>query len=118
MAELCEADIGRHPVDRTARGLDERGLRPTGPAGGANRDDDRTHVRQAELRRALRKHPENLDAYDFVLRGLDLLYRLRREEFEQARDMFQRAIELEPGMRRPTPSARTGTAFGSVRAGP
>jgi adenylate cyclase len=54
------------------------------------------HVRRAELRRALRKRPESLDAYDFVLRGLDLLYRLRREEFQQARVMFERAIDLDP----------------------
>jgi len=53
------------------------------------------HLRRAELRRALRKRPESLDAYDFVLRGLDLLYRLRREEFEQAREMFRRAIALD-----------------------
>jgi TolB-like protein/tetratricopeptide (TPR) repeat protein len=59
------------------------------------------HVRQAELRRALRKHPENLRAYDFVLRGLDLLYRLRRDEFEQAREMFERAIALEPAYAAP-----------------
>lgn len=58
-------------------------------------------VRQAELRRALRKRPENLDAYDFVLRGLDLLYRLRRDEFEGAREMFQRAIELDPAYAAP-----------------
>jgi class 3 adenylate cyclase/TolB-like protein len=35
------------------------------------------HVRAAEIRRALRKRPENLDAYDFMLRGLDLLYKTR-----------------------------------------
>src|SRR4029077_2881862 len=40
------------------------------------------HVQNAEIRRALRKRPENLDAYDFMLRGLDLLYRLQRSEFE------------------------------------
>ena len=54
------------------------------------------HVRQAELDRVLRKRPDSLDAYDFVLRGLDLMYRLRRDEFERAREMFQRAIDLEP----------------------
>jgi class 3 adenylate cyclase/Tfp pilus assembly protein PilF len=54
------------------------------------------HVRQAELRRALRERPENLDAYDFMLRGLDLLYRLSRKEFELAREMLERAIALDP----------------------
>lgn len=59
------------------------------------------HVRQAELRRALRKRPESLDAYDFALRGLDLLYRLRQDEFERALEMFQRAIELDPSWATP-----------------
>ena len=54
------------------------------------------HVRAAEIRRALRKRPENLDAYDFMLRGLDLLYRLRRNEFNRAREMFDRSIGLDP----------------------
>jgi adenylate cyclase len=53
------------------------------------------HVREAEIRRALRKRPENLDAYDYMLRGLDLLYRLRRSEFDAARQMFDKAIALD-----------------------
>jgi adenylate cyclase len=53
------------------------------------------HVRAAEIRRALRKRPENLDAYDYMLRGLDLLYRLRRSEFDSARRMFDKAIALD-----------------------
>ena len=42
------------------------------------------------------ERPENLDAYDFMLRGLDLLYHLRRDEFEQAREMFDKSIALDP----------------------
>ena len=72
------------------------------------------HVREAELRRALRKHPESLNAYDFVLRGLDLLYRLRRDEFEQAREMFDRAIALDPAYA--TPYALTANWY-SIRIG-
>jgi adenylate cyclase len=59
------------------------------------------YVREAELRRAFGKRPESLDAYDFTLRGLDLLYRLRRDEFERAREMFERAIELDPSYATP-----------------
>jgi adenylate cyclase len=55
------------------------------------------HVRDAEIRRTLRKRPENLDAYDYTLRGLDALYRLRRQEFDRAREMFERAIALDAG---------------------
>ncbi|MEO9903963.1 BTAD domain-containing putative transcriptional regulator [Nisaea sp.] len=53
------------------------------------------HVRDAETRRALRKPPENLDAYDCFLRGLDALYRLNRPEFERAEGLFSRAAELD-----------------------
>ena len=59
------------------------------------------YVREAELRRAFGKRPENLDAYDLTLRGLHLLYNLRREEFEQAREMFERAIALDQGYATP-----------------
>lgn len=72
------------------------------------------HVRQAELRRALRKRPDSLDAYDFVLRGLDLMYRLRRDEFERAREMFQRAIDLDPAYA--TPYALSANWY-SIRVG-
>jgi adenylate cyclase len=54
------------------------------------------NIRMAELRRIERKRPESFDAYDYFLRGLDLIYRLDREEFEQARHMFQEAIRLDP----------------------
>jgi adenylate cyclase len=53
------------------------------------------NIRGAELRRIRRKRPENLDAYDYLLRGLDLLYRLDRGEFDQAHSMFQQAIRLD-----------------------
>lgn len=59
------------------------------------------HVRQAEIRRALRKRPENLDAYDCLLQGLDLLYRLRRNEFERAHELFERSIALDPSYAAP-----------------
>lgn len=59
------------------------------------------HVQNAEIRRALRKRPENLDAYDFMLRGLDLLYRLKRSEFDRARALFERSIALDPAYATP-----------------
>lgn len=54
------------------------------------------NIRDSELRRIRRKRPENFDAYDYMLRGLDLLYRLERDEFEQARQMFEQSIALDP----------------------
>ena len=53
------------------------------------------HIRRAEVRRARNKRTENLDAYEYMLRGLDLLYRLTQSEFEQARRMFDLSISLD-----------------------
>jgi TolB-like protein/class 3 adenylate cyclase len=72
------------------------------------------YVRAAEIRRALRKRPDSLDAYDFMLRGLDLLYRLRRGDFERAREMFDRSLSLDPAYA--TPYALTAL-WHSIRIG-
>ena len=49
-----------------------------------------------ELARSAAKPPNNLEAYDLVLRGRDLLLRLTRSANAQARDLFERAIALDP----------------------
>jgi adenylate cyclase len=49
----------------------------------------------AEIRRVARKRTENFDAYDYRLRGLDLVYRLTPQEFDQAHEMFRKSIELD-----------------------
>lgn len=54
------------------------------------------HVHEWELRRAMRKHPESMDAYDLVLQGLDRLYRLDYDSFSRARGFFQQALECDP----------------------
>lgn len=53
-------------------------------------------LRERELRRALRKHPESMDAYDYVLQALDRLHRLDRESFARARTLLQQAIVEDP----------------------
>ena len=53
-------------------------------------------VQEAELRRVLRKRPESLDAYECVLRGLDLFYRFDDDRFPEALPLFERAIALDP----------------------
>jgi transcriptional regulator with AAA-type ATPase domain/TolB-like protein len=58
-------------------------------------------VREAELRRALRKHPDSLEAYDCVLRGLADLYRLNPADFAEARKWFEKAIVLDPAYAAP-----------------
>jgi tetratricopeptide (TPR) repeat protein len=53
-------------------------------------------VEQAEIERAKRKPTENLDAYDYYLRGLANVYLWTREGSEEAPSAFKRAIELDP----------------------
>jgi DNA-binding SARP family transcriptional activator/TolB-like protein/Tfp pilus assembly protein PilF len=53
-------------------------------------------VRQHELRRALRKHPQSMTAYDLVLQALDLLYRMDYASFSRARGYLQRAMLIDP----------------------
>ena len=59
------------------------------------------HIRHAELQRSRHKRTENLDAYDYMLRGSDALYRLDLLEFERAREMLARSIELDPNYSAP-----------------
>jgi transcriptional regulator with AAA-type ATPase domain/TolB-like protein len=54
-------------------------------------------VREAELRRAIRKRPDSMEAYDCVLRGMAQRYRLDLEAFAEARTWLERAIALDPG---------------------
>jgi len=54
-------------------------------------------VQESELRRSRAKHPASLDAYECVLRGLDLLYRVEDDPWSQALPLFERAIALDPG---------------------
>src|SRR4029453_15448056 len=53
-------------------------------------------VQESELRRVLRKRPENLDAYECVLRGLELYYSFDDPTFKQALLLFERAMALDP----------------------
>ena len=58
-------------------------------------------VREAELRRAFRKRPDNMEAYDCMLRGLAQRYHLNPEDFSEARTWLERAIILDPGYAAP-----------------
>ncbi len=54
------------------------------------------HIQEWELRRAMRKHPESLTAYDLVLQARQQLYRLDHESHSRARGLLQQAITLDP----------------------
>lgn len=53
-------------------------------------------VRTFELRRARITNFEQLDAYAIVLRGIDLMHRMSRDDFLSARTAFEKAIERDP----------------------
>ena len=53
-------------------------------------------VASLELARSAAKPPSNLEAYDLVLRGRALLSRPTRSANAQARDLFERAVALDP----------------------
>jgi adenylate cyclase len=50
-----------------------------------------------ELAKANTKPPSSMEAYDLVLRGRELFGRVNRSANSQARALFERAIELDPG---------------------
>jgi TolB-like protein len=50
----------------------------------------------AEAKRAQRKDPGQLDAWECVMRGRAQLWKLGREEVAEARKLFERAIQLAP----------------------
>nr|WP_256466515.1 MULTISPECIES: adenylate/guanylate cyclase domain-containing protein [unclassified Bradyrhizobium] len=54
------------------------------------------YVRRAEVKRALRKPPKSLNAYDYLLRALDLLYKFDFASFSRARELLEKAIEEDP----------------------
>jgi adenylate cyclase len=55
------------------------------------------NLTRVEEQRALAKRPDNLDAYDFVLRGRAELRRATRSSNREARRLFERALQLDPG---------------------
>lgn len=54
------------------------------------------NLTRVEIQRTLTKRPENLDAYDLVLRGRDAMARASRTANREARALFERAIALDP----------------------
>lgn len=54
------------------------------------------NVSQAERTRAMRKEPQDLEAYDYLLRGWAHYYRRTRASSFLASEMFAKAAELDP----------------------
>ncbi|RDI59856.1 adenylate/guanylate cyclase domain-containing protein [Microvirga subterranea] len=53
-------------------------------------------IRAAEIERAKRKRPENLDAYDLVMRALPQIWSLDRESNREASALLEEALRLDP----------------------
>jgi TolB-like protein/Tfp pilus assembly protein PilF len=53
-------------------------------------------LRRIEMERVKRKRPENLDAYDLVLRALPYIYKLMPEGSAPAVPLLERALKLDP----------------------
>jgi adenylate cyclase len=53
-------------------------------------------LRKAEIERARRKRPDNLDAYDLYLRALPFAFTAMPQDADKALTLLDRAIELEP----------------------
>jgi len=51
---------------------------------------------RAEIRRARRRPPENLDAWDCLQRGLHHLFQYTKDDVREAQSWLGRAIELQP----------------------
>ncbi len=54
------------------------------------------NLTEGDQQRLATEHTNNLVAYDCLLRGRELLWRFTREQNNQARELLQRAIELDP----------------------
>jgi adenylate cyclase len=54
------------------------------------------NLREGEQQRIATEHTDNMEAYDCLLRGREQLWRVTREQNNQAQQLLQRAIELDP----------------------
>ena len=53
------------------------------------------HLREAELKSARRKRPENMNAYDLLLQAIDLLYHMNRSDFARGGQLLRQAIAAD-----------------------
>jgi adenylate cyclase len=54
------------------------------------------YLRQRELIRVRRKHPESMTAYDFTLQALHFIHQLDRTSIAQARTLLEQAVAHDP----------------------
>jgi TolB-like protein/class 3 adenylate cyclase len=57
-------------------------------------------IQEAGRAAARRKSPKNLDAYELYLLGTEKLERITKEDIQEAINLLNRAVELDPGLAR------------------
>jgi adenylate cyclase len=95
-AQLINSETGHHLwADRYDRELsdifalqDEITVRVTGTVA--------PELERWEIRKATERQPQSLDAWGCVHRGMAIVYEVTTEGLEEARNCFERAIELDP----------------------
>src|SRR3954462_1539275 len=96
-AQLVEAESGRHlwgdRCDRSYSDIFDLQDEITTSVIGAIEPN----LRKVEVERVRRKRPDNLGAYDLVLRALPHTYSHRAEDADAAIPYLLKALELEPG---------------------
>jgi adenylate cyclase len=55
------------------------------------------HLRERELTRSLRKHPNSMTAFDLTLQALDLFHHADRASLERSGALLEQAITADPG---------------------
>jgi len=95
-AQLIEAETGMHLwADRFDGSFDDVFDLQDQVASGVVGAIEPT-LRRAEIERAGRKRPDNLDAYDLYLRALPFAFTAMPEAADRALDLLERAIAIEP----------------------
>jgi TolB-like protein/Flp pilus assembly protein TadD len=96
MPQLIDASTGTHlwaerfegSIDRIFELQDQVTERVVGAIG--------PKLQQAEIERIRHKPTENLDAYDYFLRGVASFHLLTKHDIEEAISLFGKAIEIDP----------------------
>ena len=73
------------------------------------------NLQRAEIERAIRKPTENLDAYDFFLRGMALAHGLSKEQRRESQQFFLKATELDPNYHAAYALAAMYYHYGSIQ---